>query len=205
MKEESMNTPSNPSVIADDVVVSLEYTLTVDGEIVDSTEGIDPIEFIQGHENIIPGLERELYGLRMGDTKKVTVKAVDAYGEIDPEAIVDVPRDEIPTDIPLKKDVELEVKNEDGEILDARIVSVSKDTVRLDFNHVLAGKTLNFEVTVVGLRTADEEELAHGHVHSEDGDFEDEYDEDFDEEYVDEDEFLEEDEDDEKPSSNGKK
>jgi len=200
-----MNPPTNPSVIADDVVVSLEYTLTVDGEIVDSTEGIDPIEFIQGHENIIPGLEKELYGLRTGDSKKVTVKAADAYGEIDPEAIVDVPRDEIPSDIPLKQGVELEVKNEDGDLLEARIVSVSKDTIRLDFNHVLAGKNLTFEVTVVGLRAPDEEELAHGHVHSEDGDYEE-----FDEEYVDDDDFLEEeeeeeDEDEDISSSNGRK
>jgi FKBP-type peptidyl-prolyl cis-trans isomerase SlyD len=200
-----MNSTTTPSVIADDVVVSLEYTLTVDGEIVDSTEGIDPIEFIQGHENIIPGLERELYGLRAGDSKKVTVKAVDAYGEIDQEAIVDVPRDEIPTDIPLKPGVELEVKNEDGDILEARIVSVSKETVRLDFNHVLAGKALSFEVTVVGLRAADEEELAHGHVHSEDGEYdEDEYEDDeFEEEYVDEDEFSEDEEEDDS-SSNGR-
>ncbi|MBN1373435.1 MAG: peptidylprolyl isomerase [Anaerolineaceae bacterium] len=200
-----MSQTANPTVIADDVVVSLEYTLTVDGEIVDSTEGIDPIEFIQGHENIIAGLERELYGLKIGDTKKVTVNAADAYGEIDPEAVVDVPRDEIPSDIPLKVGVELDVKNEDGDVLEARIIEITKDNVRLDFNHVLAGKELTFEVTVVDLRAADEEELEHGHVHSEDGDD----DEDF--EYFDEDDFDDEDEDEEEEdddddsSSNGSK
>ncbi len=100
-----------PTVVADDVVVSLEYTLTVDGEIVDSTEGIEPITFLQGYENIIPGLERELYGLKVGDEKKVFVPAKDAYGDLDPEAVVDVPRKEIPKDIPLKPGVELHVTN----------------------------------------------------------------------------------------------
>jgi FKBP-type peptidyl-prolyl cis-trans isomerase SlyD len=177
-----MNTSKIPDVVADDIVVSLEYTLTVNGEIVDSTEGDDPIEFIQGHENIIPGLERELYGLKIGDKKQVSVPAKDAYGEIDPEAVVEVPRREIPKDIPVKLGTELTVRNEDGEMLDARITSVSKETVQLDFNHPLAGKDLKFDVTVVSLREAEAEELAHGHVHSDGMEEEDEEDFDFDEE-----------------------
>ncbi|HMN61167.1 MAG TPA: peptidylprolyl isomerase [Anaerolinea sp.] len=164
----------NPDVVADDVVVSLEYTLTVDGEVVDSTEGDDPIEFLQGHENIIPGLEQQLYGLKVGDKKQVSVLAKDAYGEIDPDAVVEVPRRDIPKDIPIKLGVELTVKNEDGELLDARITSIAKETVQLDFNHPLAGKDLNFDVTVVGLRAAEAEELEHGHVHGEDFDEDDE-------------------------------
>ena len=72
----------NPDVVADDVVVSLEYTLTVDGEVVDSTEGDDPIEFLQGHENIIPGLEQQLYGLKVGDkTYKLELIQMDTRGE----------------------------------------------------------------------------------------------------------------------------
>ncbi len=169
-----MNNSSTPNVVADDVVVSLEYILTVNGEVVDSTEGDDPIEFIQGHENIIPGLERELYGLKVGDKKQVSVPAKDAYGEIDPEAVVEVPRGDIPKDIPVKLGTELTVRNEDGELLDARITSVSKETVQLDFNHPLAGKDLNFDVTVIALREAEAEELEHGHVHGDDMDEEDE-------------------------------
>ena len=186
-----MDNPLKPNIVADDVVVSLEYTLKVNGEVVDSTEGDDPIQFIQGHENIIPGLERELYGLKIGDKKKVRVLAKDAYGEIDPDAVVDVPRHDIPKDIPVKLGVELTVRNEDGELLDARIVSVSKDTVQLDFNHPLAGKDLDFAVTVVELREAEAEELEHGHVHGED------YDEDDEMEFLDEEEFDDEDEEDE--------
>ena len=199
-----MNETNKPTVVADDVVVSLEYTLTVDGEVVDSTEGIEPISFLQGYENIIPGLERELYGLKVGDSKKVHVTAKDAYGEIDPEAVVDVPRKDIPKDIPLKPGVELQVTNEDGELLDAVIVSVAKDMVRLDFNHPLAGKDLNFDITVVELREAEPEELEHGHVHEDDME---EDDEDF--EYIEED-YEEEDEEEEgdgedAPSKDGAK
>jgi FKBP-type peptidyl-prolyl cis-trans isomerase SlyD len=200
-----MNAPLKPSVIADDVVVTLDYTLTVDGEVVDSTAGIDPITFLQGYENIIPGLEKELYGLKVGDQKKVFVPAKDAYGEIDPEAIVDVPRGDIPKDIPLKPGIELQVSNEDGELMDAVITSISKDSVRLDFNHPLAGKDLNFEVEVMDLRAAEPEELEHGHPHGEDFDEEDEFDDEV--EYLDEDdeEFEDEDEDEEDHTNGTKK
>ena len=187
-----METQNKPQIVADDVVVSLDYTLTVEGEVIDSTEGDEPLEFLQGHQNIIPGLERELGGMKIGDHKTVTVPAADAYGEIDPENIIDVPRAEFPNEIPLKPGTELEVKNADGEVLTATIQSVSKNSVKLDFNHPLAGKELTFDVTVVDLRAPTEEELAHGHVHSEDFDEDEEYeDEDLDEDY----EFLDEDED----------
>jgi FKBP-type peptidyl-prolyl cis-trans isomerase SlyD len=200
-----MNAPLKPSVIADDVVVTLDYTLTVDGEVVDSTAGIDPISFLQGYENILPGLENELYGLKVGDQKKVFITAKDAYGEIDADSIVDVPRADIPKDIPLKPGIELQVSNEDGELMDAVITSISKDSVRLDFNHPLAGKDLNFEVTVVDLRVAEPEEIEHGHVHGDDFDEEDEEFED-EVEYLDEDdeEFEDEDED-EEDNTNGTK
>jgi FKBP-type peptidyl-prolyl cis-trans isomerase SlyD len=195
-----MNAPLKPTVIADDVVVTLDYTLTVNGEVVDSTAGIDPISFLQGYENIIPGLERELYGLKVGDQKNVSVPAKDAYGEIDPDAIVDVPRSDIPKDIPLKPGIELQVSNEDGELLDAVITSIAKNSVRLDFNHPLAGKNLNFEVTIVDLRVADADEIEHGHVHGDDFEDEDEFEDAL--EYLDEDEeeFEDEEEDD---NSNG--
>lgn len=178
-----METQNNPSAVADDVVVSLEYKLTVDGEIVDSTEGDEPLQFIQGHQNIIPGLERELAGMKVGDSKKVVVPPAQAYGEVDPGNIIDVPRSEFPAEIPLDPGTELEVKNADGEVLSATISAVSKETVKLDFNHPLAGKELFFDVTVVDLRSATEEELAHGHVHGDDFDYEeDEYDEDLEDE-----------------------
>lgn len=194
-----MDTQDKPKAVADDVVVSIDYKLTVDGEVVDSTEGDAPLNFLQGHQNIIPGLERELVGMKIGDSKKVVVTPAEAYGEVDPDNFIDVPRGEFPTEIPLEPGTELEVKNADGETLSAVINEVGSDTVKLDFNHPLAGKQLSFEVTIVDLRTATDEELAHGHAHDENGEFDYEEDEEFDEEFdedLDLEDYEDEDEDD---------
>jgi len=160
-----LNTPRKNNVIIDDLVVSLDYTLTVDGELIDASEENEPIEFIQGKQNIVPGLERELYGMAIGDSKEVSVSAQDGYGTIDPQAIMDIPRHEFPTDIDLKPGIELALQQPDGVVLHAIVAAVSSDVVKLDFNHPLAGKDLLFRVTVVGLREASDEEKAHGHVH----------------------------------------
>lgn len=176
-----METENKPQTIADDLVVSLQYTLTVDGKIVDSADSADPLQFIQGSGDIIPGLESQLYGMSAGESKHVSVVAKDAYGDLDPEAMVEVPRSQFPSEIPMKKGTQLQVQNNDGEVMDAYIASFSKDTVQLDFNHPLAGKKLVFDVTIIDLREATDEEKAHGHVHGahgheemEDEDFEDE-------------------------------
>jgi FKBP-type peptidyl-prolyl cis-trans isomerase SlyD len=154
-----------PTSIADDIVVSLDYTLSVDNEVIDTSDGAEPIQFLQGHGNIIPGLEQALYGLAKGDRKEVVVSAADGYGELDPEAYADVPREEFPPQIPMEVGIELQLKDKSGEILDARIDAVNEETVRLDFNHPLAGKQLNFSVQVVDLRHPSKVELEHGHVH----------------------------------------
>ena len=196
-----METQNKPSKVSDDVVVSIEYTLTVDGEVIDSTEGDEPLQFLQGHQNIIPGLERELNGMTIGQNKTVVVPPEEAYGVVDPDNVIDVPRSEFPEGIPLDLGTELEVKNSDGETLSATISDVSTDSVKLDFNHPLAGKNLTFDVTVVDLRSASEEELAHGHVHY--GDDEEEYDEFEEEDELEDDDLMyvdiEEDEEDELP------
>ena len=158
---------ANIGVIGDDMVVTLDYTLIVDGEIIDSSIGSQPIEFIQGHGQIIPGLERELYGLALGDGKDVVVTATDGYGDRDPNAVADIPRDQFPSQIPLKPGVELQLRGQDGEELGAYIEEVGEETVRLNFNHPLAGKELHFSIKVVELRSATSEELTHGHVHGE--------------------------------------
>lgn len=171
-----VNEINKPTVVADDLVVSLDYTLTVDGQTVDSSRETEPIEFLQGYGNIIPGLERELYGMAPGDTKEIIVPAKDAYGERDPEAIIDVPRSEFPLDVPLKPGIELQMQNMEGDILSAIILETSDQNVKLDFNHPLAGRDLHFDVTVVALRYATAEEIAHGHVHNSNTEFEEEFD-----------------------------
>lgn len=195
-----METNKNPSEVTDDVVVIIDYTLTVEGQVVDSTEGDEPLQFLQGHQNIIPGLERELSGMKIGDNKQVVVQPTEAYGDIDPENVIEVPRSEFPSEIPLETGIELEVKNADGEVLSAVIADVTPNSVKLDFNHPLAGKQLTFDVTIVDLRSATDEELAHGHVHFEDDGFDFEEDDDFEDDEDFDDEMLYEDIDDDEDS-----
>lgn len=159
---------SDATEVRDGQVVSMEYTLTVDDEVLDSSEGEAPLEFLQGGGNIIPGLERALYGMKVGESKSVVVAPGDAYGEFDDEAFTNVPREDFPPDVPLEEGTELHVTDDDGEESTAYIDSFDDQSVRLDFNHPLAGAELHFDVKIVGLREATPEELAHGHVHSDD-------------------------------------
>jgi FKBP-type peptidyl-prolyl cis-trans isomerase SlyD len=151
--------------VQDGQVVSMDYTLLVDGKVMDASEKGEPLEFIQGEGHIIPGLESAIYGMAVGDTKKVVVTAKEGYGELDDEAYVAVPKDQFPPNIPLEHGVELQVLNQDGGTLHARIEKIEDESVLLNFNHALAGKALHFEVKVVGLRQATDEEMSHGHVH----------------------------------------
>jgi FKBP-type peptidyl-prolyl cis-trans isomerase SlyD len=155
----------SPLVIEDDIVVSMDYKLKVDDEIVDSSEDTGPIQFLQGSGEIIPGLERELYGMMAGDRKQITVASEDAYGDVDPDEIQEISIFEFPREIPLEPGLELEMEDEDGHVEIARVVDVGEFEVKLDFNHPLAGKELHFEIEIVGLRPATEEEIEHGHVH----------------------------------------
>ena len=151
--------------VTDGQVVSMEYSLKVDGKVVDSSEGSEPLQYLHGAANIIPGLERELEGMSIGESKKVIVSAEDGYGETDEDAFVDVPRSEFPDDMPLNPGVEMELTTPDGQPMYARVESVEEEIVHLNMNHPLAGKELHFDVKVIGLRDATEEEMDHGHAH----------------------------------------
>jgi FKBP-type peptidyl-prolyl cis-trans isomerase SlyD len=159
-------------VVSDGLVVSLDYVLKVDGDVVDTTrnEGDAPIQFIQGAGQIIPRLEVALQGMMIGESKKVLIPPPDAYGEFDPDAFEMVATREFPPSIPIKVGTQIEIRDESGETLMAHIAEIEGDQVRLDFNHPLAGKELDFVVEVVNLRDATEEEKAHGHVHGEEQD-----------------------------------
>lgn len=155
----------NKDSVQDGVVVSMEYTLKVDGEVIDSSAGQEPLQFLTGYGNIIPGLEREMIGMKVGDSKDVIVAPAEGYGEYDDEAFLEVPRGEFPKDMPVEEGLELTVRDEEGQARYARIDSVETESVRLNFNHPLAGDELHFNVKVVGLREPTGEELEHGHVH----------------------------------------
>ncbi|MBI3174237.1 MAG: peptidylprolyl isomerase [Chloroflexi bacterium] len=146
-------------------VVSMEYTLWVGGEVLDTSDGQGPLQFLAGYGNIIPGLEQEMMGMKIGDEKEVTVAPADGYGEYDEAAFMDVPRKEFPDDMSIEEGLELSVSGDDGQAHYARIDEVGDDSVRLDFNHPLAGQELKFKVKVVALRAPTEEEVEHGHVH----------------------------------------
>ena len=162
-KDEIMSTDT----VQDGVVVSMEYSLHVDGEQLDTSEGQGPLQFLVGYGNIISGLESEMMGMKIGDSKKVVVQPEDGYGEFDEDAFMDVPRDQFPSDMPMEEDTELTVRDDEDHARYARVDSIAADKVRLDFNHPLAGAELHFEVKVVALREPSEEELEHGHVHEE--------------------------------------
>lgn len=153
------------TTVADDLVVAIEYTLTVDGEMIDTSEGEGPLEYLHGHANIIPGLEKELDGMSVGESKKVEVSPEEGYGELDDEAILEIPREEFPENVPLQPGIELEITDDEGDTMFATIVEIGDENILLDTNHPLAGKTLHFDVTVTGLRAATDSELEHGHVH----------------------------------------
>lgn len=153
-------------LVQNGLVVSMEYTLKVDGEVIDSSEGHDPLEFLAGYGNIIPGLESEMIGMKIGESKDVVVSPMDGYGEYDEDAFLDVPRGQFPKDMPVEEGLKLTVRDDSGEGRYARIESVEGETVRLNFNHPLAGDELNFNVKVVALREPTDEELDHGHVHA---------------------------------------
>jgi len=148
-----------------DKVVSMEYTLHVDNEEIDSSKGQDPLQFLVGYGNIISGLEREMMGMKVGETRDVVIQPADAYGEFDDQAYMEVPRKEFPSDMEIEEGSELTVRDDAGQARYARIDAIDGDTVRLNFNHPLAGDELHFNVKVVGLREPTEEELSHGHVH----------------------------------------
>ncbi len=151
--------------VDDGKVVSMHYTLHVDGKVIDSSEGGEPLQFIQGMGHIIPGLEHELYDMEVGQSKNVTVPAKDGYGETDETAFMDVPRESFPTNVPLEKGTELELRDQSGHPVYARVDDVSEKNVRLDMNHPLAGKELTFDVKIADVRPATDDEVSHGHVH----------------------------------------
>jgi FKBP-type peptidyl-prolyl cis-trans isomerase SlyD len=152
--------------VEDGQVVSMDYTLKVDDEIIDTSDGHEPLEFIQGTGDILPGLEGEMYGMQIGEEKIVVLPAKEGYGEVDGEAYMDVPRNQFPDNIPMEIGTVLELRDQDDHPMHARIDQVGEANVRLDFNHPLAGKELHFTVKIAGLRAATQEELDHGHVHS---------------------------------------
>lgn len=153
--------------VAEDVVVSLDYVLRSedDGELSRSSDD-HPLVYLHGYNNIIPGLETEITGMKIGDEKEVVVPPELGYGERDPDGLAEFPRDSFPDSLKLESGEPVMMKDpENGESMRAYVAELKEDSVLLDFNHPLAGKTLFFHVRIADLRGATREEISHGHVH----------------------------------------
>ena len=138
--------------VAEGKLVSLEYTLKLDDKsVVESNVGAPPLTYTHGTRQLIPGLEKALEGLTVGDTKQVTVAPADGYGETDPNALQEVQKQLIPPDA-LKVGARLQGKTPNGRTVYPRVAEIKNDTVVLDFNRPLAGKTLHFDVKVLEIQ-----------------------------------------------------
>ena len=145
-QEKSMSPP-----IENGSTVQLEYTLKDDGgTVLDTNKGKDPFVYTQGQQQIVPGLEKSLDGMRAGEQKEIVVKPEDAYGALDPAAQTEVPKEMLPPDS-LKVGAQLVARNREGGTMLVRVKEVKEKTVIIDLNHPLAGKTLHFDVKVLGV------------------------------------------------------
>jgi len=152
--------------IANGTVVGIEYSLHLgDGKVIDASEPSEPLTYLHGEGQIVPGLESALEGLSAGDKKQVTVSPKDGYGERDARGVQEVDRTAFPPDFDPKPGMELTAEGEDGEPVPFVIREVRDDKIVIDLNHPLAGRTLHFDITVREVREATAEEREHGHAH----------------------------------------
>jgi FKBP-type peptidyl-prolyl cis-trans isomerase SlyD len=149
--------------IAAGKVVTIHYQLTVADQVLDSSAGKDPLPYLHGYNNIVPGLEEALTGKPVGEKLQVAVSPDKGYGERNEEMTQTVPREQLPDDI--QTGAQLSAQAQDGQAIPCWVAEVREKDVDIDFNHPLAGQTLNFEVEVVSVRDASPEEIEHGHVH----------------------------------------
>lgn len=147
--------------VAKDSVVRIDYTLHVENELIDQGQ----LEYLHGHRNIVAGLEDALDGKAVGDKVSVSVPPEKGYGLYDPEGVQVLERRAFPADAELEEGAMFYAEDPQGNPMPFTILNVEGSEVTVDFNHALAGETLEFEVTVTGVRPATPEELAHGHVH----------------------------------------
>lgn len=155
--------------VSKDMVVSIDYTLTgAAGTVIDSSQGGEPLMYLHGAGNIIPGLERALEGKAPGDEIKTTVDPNDGYGQKNPALVQPVPRKQFPEAKEISVGMQFQAQTNQGPRV-VTIVGVNDDTVTVDANHPLAGETLAFDVKIVNVREATPQELEHGHVHGVNG------------------------------------
>ena len=137
--------------IEDGKKVKFDYTLKIDGQVVETSNGKEPLEYTQGEGKIIPGLESRLVGLTVGEEKSVIIPAAEAYGEINEEAYREVPKTSLPEGFVPEAGMVLEIKAPDESIVPVVVWEVKEESIVLNFNHPLAGKTLQFDIKIVSI------------------------------------------------------
>ena len=151
------------------MAVVLNYRLTDEqGQLIDESSD-NSFCYLQGHDNIIPGLEDALEGKKESDTFKVEISPENGYGVRDESRVENVSRDMFPSDEEVKPGMEFHAEGPKKELITITILEVNDDGIKIDANDKLAGVTLYFDVEVVSVREADETEISHGHIHSDDG------------------------------------
>jgi FKBP-type peptidyl-prolyl cis-trans isomerase SlyD len=152
-------------MIGKNAVVSINYTLTNDaGEVMDTSEGREPLTYLHGSNNLIPGLEKEMEGKSPGQDFKVTIPPAEAYGESNPELVQTLSKEMFKGVDNVEPGMGFTAQGPQGE-QNIVVTAVDGDQVTVDANHPMAGKTLHFAVEIVDVRDASEEEIEHGHVH----------------------------------------
>lgn len=152
--------------ISDKCVVAFHYTLTNGaGETLDSSTGREPLKYLHGARNIVPGLEQALEGKSAGDEVKVEVSPDQGYGAVNPELVQKVPRAAFEGVDEIKAGMQFHAQGPNGQTQIITVKEVSGDEITVDGNHPLAGEVLHFDVKVEDVRAATEEEIAHGHAH----------------------------------------
>ena len=152
------------TTIAKDTAVRFNYILKDEiGNVIDQSQG-EPLAYLHGHNNIIPGLEKELEGKSAGDSLTAVIEPADAYGEYQEQAVQQVPRANFQGVDNIQPGMQFQSEAE-GQVMLVTVTDVNEDTVTVDANHPLAGKKLSFDVEIVEVRAATEDELNHGHVH----------------------------------------
>jgi len=155
--------------IAEGCIVFIHYTLKDEqGQTIDSSAGNQPLPYLHGHNNIVPGLENALNGGKTGDKIKVTVAPEDGYGPVIPEAIQTFPLEAFENVEEIKPGMQFHAEGHEGQVQVLTVQEVNEDTIVIDNNHPMAGKVLNFEVEIMEVREATAEELAQGHPQTDD-------------------------------------
>lgn len=152
--------------VAKNTVVSIHYTLTAeDGSVIDTSSGAEPLNYLAGCGNIIPGLDDALMGLEVGQNKQVTVQPEEGYGAVEEDLVQTLPRSMFSGIDQIEVGMEFETQSPEGESMFVIVTDVNDDEVTVDGNHELAGQVLNFDVSIEAVREASAEELDHGHAH----------------------------------------